>query len=183
MTTRATLFPRLLAAAFAALTATSIAAPARASLGIGAEVSPDFVLGSTANTDNARGFGFAARLGYKLPIPLLKITPEGKLAYDRLPAFDATLNTFRAMAGARVAVDLFLIAPTVFAHYGYGRYSGSSSMGDVSAGGQAIDVGAGVDLTMIPVIDLGVFLSINRVSADQGNLTWLAVGAQAVIGF
>lgn len=64
------------------------------------------------------------------------------------------------MGGLRV--NLFEgLSPVAFAHVG-------GLLGDIE--GFAWDVGGGVELTMIPKLKIGAFLSFNR--ADNSELTW-----------
>lgn len=175
--------PRRRGAAFAALSAAILAlsaltpAEARAGLSIGAEAGPSILVGGTPN-NGSTGFGFAGRLGYALPIPLLKLTPELKVAYDHLPVtFGApNVDSIRAMAGARVTIGA-LLSPIAFAHVGYGHLSSPSDSG------LAYDLGAGLDFTLLPFIDLGVFASFNRLAINGSNIDWLMAGAQAAISF
>jgi outer membrane protein with beta-barrel domain len=179
MKVRTTLLPRLFAAAVVGLCGIAMAPPAQASLGLGVELGPTFVVGDARNPDNDKGFGFALRLGYKLPLPILKITPEAKLAYDRIPIQTINGSMYRAMIGGKVGLDALLISPNAFLHVGYGHISGD----ELSKSGTAWDVGVGLDFTLLPVIDLGVFAAYNRVTSDGSNLNWITVGAQGVISF
>jgi hypothetical protein len=143
---------------------------------VAAEGGPIFVVASKIGSGS--GFDFAARVGYKLSIPLLKITPELKLTYDRVPEAGDQVSVYRGMAGGRVAI-LEGFTPLAFAHIGYAN--GSNMNGDIS--GVTYDVGVGLDFTLIPFIDLGVFGSYNRVQASQGAVNWLGVGAQVALVF
>lgn len=143
---------------------------AHAGLSIGAELGPTFMLDPPA--DSKVGFGFSARAGYKLGLPLISLTPELKGSFDTVQ--DA--KAIRVMAGARLSIGA-LLSPNAFIHGGYGKFT----EGDF--GGFAMDAGVGLDFTLLPVIDLGVFLSYNRVSDDPGKVQWIQVGAQATLSF
>jgi hypothetical protein len=154
---------------------------ARASgVAVAAEVGPLVTVGNSG-MGSSTGFGFAGRLGYRISIPLLKLTPEVKVAYDRVP-YGATVGTFRGMVGGRVAI-LEGFTPLAFAHIGYA--SGSGSEGGIYAEikGLAYDAGVGLDFTLIPFIDLGIYGSYNRVEASPNAVNWLTAGVQASLTF
>jgi hypothetical protein len=164
----------LLAAAAVTLLFAAVAPKdARAALSLGAEAGPILLLDPPPDT--SLGFGFAGRVGYKLGLPLLALTPEVKVAVDKLPGGNSGL---RGMAGARVEIGA-LLSPFAFAHIGYGKISGDSA--DLK--GVAIDVGAGLDFTPLPIIDVGVLLSYNRVLDDPVKAHWIFIGATATLAF
>ena len=66
-----------------------------------------------------------------------------------------------------------------FAHIGYGRYGS----GDFVVNGMAIDVGAGLLFTPLPIIDLGIIASYNRISSGGEKVHWMFVGATVNLGF
>lgn len=164
---------KTLAAAAAALLFAALAPrEALAGFSIGAEAGPILVLDPPPDT--GLGFGGAVRVGYTLGLPVLSITPELKVAYDRVPE-DAAI---RAMVGGRAEIGA-IISPIVFAHIGYGR-AGSS---DLAVTGAALDVGAGLLFTPLPILDVGVVVSYNRILVDPGKIHWFFVGATANLGF
>jgi hypothetical protein len=169
--------PRVIGGLAATLCAMSIAAmPSRAeaSLTLAAEAGPAIVL-SPRGPDSNIGFNAAGRIGYRLGLPLLKLTPEVKIAVDTLPLGTDTRG-LRAMVGARVTLGEIL-SPVAFAHFGFGSLR--PAIGE-TATGSAFDIGAGLDFTLLPLIDIGAFISYNRI--DVGPRThWMVIGAQATL--
>src|SRR5262245_13157876 len=145
---------------------------AKAGLAIAAELGPIWLLDPPPDT--SIGFGFAGRVGYKLGLPLLSLTPEVKVAVHKVPSDTAIL----ALAGGRVSIGA-LLAPNAFVHVGYGRIS----VMDTSLSGFSFDSGVGLDFTPIPLVDIGVLLSYNRITFDGGKAHWIMLGAQASIAF
>lgn len=164
---------KLLAAAAAALLIAAIAPKeAQAGLSIGAELGPLIQLDPPP--DSKMGFGVAGRVGYTLGLPILSITPEVKVAYDKIQDEGA----IRAMVGGRAEIGAFL-SPIAFAHIGYGK----AGSGDFAIKGVAIDVGAGLLFTPLPIIDVGVVVSYNRILDDPNKAHWLFFGATANLSF
>jgi hypothetical protein len=161
--------------------ATVISESAHASgIAVAAELGPLVTVGNSG-MGSSTGFGFAGRFGYRISLPLLKLTPEVKLAYDRVP-YGATVGTFRGMAGARLAL-LEGFTPLAFAHIGYASGSGSEGGIDAEIKGLAYDAGIGLDFTLIPFIDLGIYGSYNRVENSGAAVNWLTAGVQASLTF
>jgi hypothetical protein len=142
---------------------------AQAGLSLGVELGPTFLLDPPA--DSTVGFSFAGRAGYKLGLPLISLTPEIKVSFDTVQE----AKGYRAMAGARLSIGA-LLSPNAFIHGGYGSLEGDFK-------GFAMDAGVGLDFTLIPVIDIGVLLSYNRITDDGFKVHWLQVGAQATLSF
>lgn len=132
------------------------------------------------------GFGGAVRFGYQFHVPMLAFTPELALAYHKFGgAFDPSI--LRGMVGARLGIGE-LIRPGVFAHYGYGHmafFNTSGGAGDPSRSAASYDIGGFLDLTVLPIIDLGVHGAYNAFSAGDGAGTfkYATVGAHLAITF
>jgi len=97
------------------------------------------------------GTGFNARLGYKLDLIVLQLTPEIGGAYHTF-AGDAGAKFSQGIVGGRISF-LKVLEPGLYAHLGYGHVS--TSIGDGHSGATA-DAGVTLDLTLLPFIDLGV---------------------------
>jgi hypothetical protein len=125
------------------------------------------------------GFGAAARAGYTMGGAIIRLTPEAKLGFES----PGTPSAFSIMGGARLNL-LVGLSPAVFAHAG-------GLVGDMD--GFVWDVGGGLDLTLLPVFDLGVFVSYSQladanvsfdsVSFQSQNWEWMTFGAQAALHF
>ncbi|HYQ44562.1 MAG TPA: hypothetical protein VER11_21410 [Polyangiaceae bacterium] len=97
------------------------------------------------------GTGFNGRLGYKLDLVLLQLTPEIGGAYHTF-AGDAGVKFAQGIVGARVSF-LKVLEPGAYAHLGYGHLS--SSLGE-GRSGATVDAGLTLDLTLLPLVDIGV---------------------------
>jgi hypothetical protein len=124
------------------------------------------------------GKGLALRYGYKLDLVVLSITPEvgggaywfGGVAEPRLLA---------GSLGGRVAFGKVL-EPGIFAHVGYG----SLKVLDESRSGPTVDAGLTLDLTIIPLVDLGVHAAYDAVLIkDSDAFDWVRVGVHAALAF
>lgn len=151
------------------------------SVTVALELGPEYVLNEEPTTDDFShsGFGAALRGGYTFDTPLVDLTPELKVGFQAPGAPKA----FSAAGGLRLNF-LEGISPAVFAHAG-------GLIGDVE--GLVIDAGAGLDFTVIPLFDLGVFASYNvvgnasfdadRFSYESTNWQWLHFGGQVAFHF
>ena len=133
---------------------------------------------STANS----GWGFGIRLGQQLHLPLVVVNPELGFDYHSF-SDDSSPRTYRGMAGLRVGIgEIFRVGP--FAHIGVGRLSLSGTP-DLSHTAFTYDAGLFLDLTVLPLLDVGVHGAYNRiVSGDQGPAFQFAtVGAHVALVF
>jgi len=101
------------------------------------------------------GTGFNGRLGYKLDLLVLQITPEIGGGYHTFSG-DAAAKLSQGIIGGRVSF-LKVLQPGVYAHLGYGHLSTVGS----SHSGATADAGVTLDLTILPLIDLGVHAGYN----------------------
>jgi len=161
----------------------SLASPAHAGFTLGLDLGPNFVLNDgigDVSVNESAGIGFAGRVGYMVDAKLLRLTPELKVGFED----PGTPDAFRILGGLRVNV-LQGLSPVAFAHLG-------GLVGDLQ--GFAWDVGGGVDLTIIPKVDLGIFVSYNRaedspleqvadLTGEDPAWEWIQVGAQATLHF
>lgn len=144
------------------------------------------------NFDEKAGFGIDGRLGYRLPSPVLQLVPELLVGYVNFAEPDDSslpdASVFRLMAGARLGFGTFL-RPSVFGHIGYGNLS--------VTGGESIlenpsrleddsafhwDAGVALDLTILPVLDLGIHGAYNRLEFDHA-IEWWSLGLHAALVF
>ena len=126
------------------------------------------------------GTGFNVRLGYKLDLLVLKVTPEAGAAYhsfsgDRKPHFS------QGIVGGRLAFGKIL-EPGLYAHLGYGHLSGS---GFDSYSGATADAGVTLDLTLLPLIDIGAHAGYNGLlkSGDRAAFDTYVLGLHAAVTF
>jgi len=140
------LLPALLGAA--ALLVAARSAHAKSGTAIG--VDWDYTNG-IEESNVSGGTGFKVRLGYKLDLKLLQLTPEIGGGYHTFTG-DAGAKLSQGIVGGRVSF-LKVLEPGVYAHLGYGHLSGS--VGDGRSGATA-DAGVTLDLTILPLVDLGI---------------------------
>lgn len=149
-------------------------------LTLAAEVGVDAVMEDTEGTDlQTLGVGAAARMGYTMGGPLIRVAPELKVGFES----PGTPDSFSIKGGARVNF-LGAISPAIFAHAG-------GLVGDLE--GFVWDLGVGLDFAIIPHLDIGAFASYNQAGGDlnfvppsyQGgnDWEWFRFGGQAAIHF
>lgn len=144
----------------------------------------------TGELDNGTGFGMDGRLGYILPIPgyLVPEVEVGFVDFAEPDNNDPSVSAWRALAGVRLGVGTIL-RPHVFGHIGYGNISveepnddffdGRNPLTDDSA--FAWDAGVGIDVTILPILDIGVQGAYNRVETDEAVKWWSAGGHVALL--
>jgi hypothetical protein len=106
------------------------------------------------------GGGGALRLGSQHDFGLITLIPELELEYHDFGARtekDATV--FAGKLGGRLRV-LKIVEPGVFAHIGLGNIGGNETYSHLGA---AADAGITLDLTILPLIDLGLHWQWNRI--------------------
>jgi hypothetical protein len=152
------------------------AAPAQAKTAIGADL--DFAM--PIDSDMKSGAGFAIRVGQQLRAPFVVLTPE--LVFSDHSFTDDGPTAYRGLAGLRLGIGE-LIRPGVYGHLGFG----SLSMPDPFPSHTAFTYDAGIflDLTVLPLLDVGVHGAYNRLNAGDGVPTfeWATIGAHAALVF
>jgi hypothetical protein len=105
------------------------------------------------------GGGGALRIGTEHDLFLVTLIPELTLDYHTFGADtrdNATIVTGKV--GGRIRF-LKIVEPGIFAHIGIGNIGGDNKYSHLGA---AFDAGVTVDLTIIPLIDIGLHASWNR---------------------
>jgi hypothetical protein len=127
----------------------------------------------------SRGTGFGVRLGYKLDLLLVQLTPEVGGAYHTFSG-DADATFSQGFGGVRLALGK-IVEPGVYAHLGYGHIG--TDFGGHS--GAAADAGVTLDLTFLPLIDLGVHGGYNWLlkTEDHDAFDSYVLGAQVALVF
>jgi hypothetical protein len=146
---RFSLAARVLPALVAGLSLLASARNAHASSGTAIGVDLDYAHGLNEPGVES-GSGFNVRLGYKLDLELLQITPEVGGGYLTFGG-DENAKFSQGIVGGRVAFGK-VIEPGMYAHLGYGHVV----EGGVGRSGATGDAGVTLDLTLLPLIDLGV---------------------------
>lgn len=163
------------------LTCASPASIALADVSIGLEVGPRIMVGQTATGDSTVGFGATGRIGYPISLPLMTLTPEATIGFSRLPLL-VSINMYDFKAGARLSF-LEGFSPVVAAHGGYGTCSSTEEVDVRECHGLSLDAGAGLDITLLPLLDLGAMVSYNVLNRSEGTLRWIAISAAATLTF
>jgi hypothetical protein len=105
------------------------------------------------------GGGGAIRIGSEHDYYLVTLIPEFTLDYHNFGAERDNLSFVTGKVGGRVRF-LKIVEPGIFAHIGIGNIGGDSQYNHLGA---AFDMGVTLDLTIIPLIDLGLHASWNRI--------------------
>jgi len=122
------------------------------------------------------GGGGALRIGSELDLFLVSLIPELTLDYHAFSGpWDA--RTYSGKLGGRIRF-LKIVEPGVFAHAGVGRIEG-----DDPHTGFAFDAGLTLDLTILPLIDLGLHAAWNRVFGGESHpgLSYATFGAHVAL--
>jgi hypothetical protein len=113
------------------------------------------------------GTGFNIRLGYKVDLLVLQLTPEVGGAYHTFSgdsSFNANAKFSQGIVGGRLAFGKIL-EPGVYAHLGYGHVGADGG----GRSGATIDGGLTLDLTILPLIDLGIHGGYNGMLASGSD--------------
>jgi hypothetical protein len=145
-------------------------------------IAADFEARVPLNIDDvSSGPAFGIRLGQQLHLPLIILTPEIGFNWGTLA--DGP-DLYRGILGARVGIGEILRFG-VQAHLGFGHYSWEVANQDLSHTGLTLDGGLFLDLTVLPLLDIGVHMAYGRVSGDTEKglepLQWLAFGLHAAL--
>lgn len=163
------------AAAGALVTSLALLAPstAHAQNKLAVDVGAD--IPSTSGNDD--GWGAGVRFGRQWNLTLVKITPELGFSYHDLSG-PADTKAWNILFGGRVGID-FGLEPLIFAHAGVGHYS-SVADSQTSLG---YDVGAALDLTLLPVITFGAHVMESGIAGSSSHdpLNWLQVGGHVAV--
>jgi hypothetical protein len=167
----------LAAAGFAFASLALHAATARADVQIGFDL--DYALPIDSSADG--GGGFALRLGQQIHVPAIAFTPEIVFAYHSY-AGGGDPATYRGVGGARLGFgEIFRLGP--FAHIGLGHID-LDLPGDPSDTSFTYDLGLFFDLTLLPLLNLGVHGSYNELrNNDLPTFQWAIFGAHAELIF
>jgi hypothetical protein len=130
------------------------------------------------------GGGFGIRVGQELHVPLLVLNPEIGFTYATFS--DEAPKIYRGIAGGRVGIgELFRVG--VLGHVGFGHVSFDlpSPRPDPSHSGFSFDVGGFLELTALPLLNVGIHVVYNRLAAkdDYEAIKWLSLGAHAALVF
>ncbi|HTV24052.1 MAG TPA: hypothetical protein VMG12_35415, partial [Polyangiaceae bacterium] len=133
---------------------------------------------SMVGDEAGSGAGVDVYFGPRLNLAILTLTTELSGGFHDF-AGDLDPTVYRGMAGGRLGVGV-IIRPSVFAHIGVGHLRFDDPFGDRdSRTNLAGDLGAALDFTILPLVDLGIQGSYNVIAGDDSNdaFEWLQAGA------
>lgn len=131
--------------------------------------------------------GGALRLGLEFDAKLVSLTPEVGASYHGFSG-DLAPGALRGFGGARLALGA-VVRPGIYFHGGYAHvtYDRGTAGAPASRSAPTWDAGISLDLTVLPVVDIGLHAGYTVVTAsrgdDDGALHWLAAGAHLAIVF
>ncbi len=128
------------------------------------------------------GYGIEGYVGYGFDMPLLHIRPELRVAYtefDEERSGMPSVGAWRFLGGAKVALGE-IVRPFVDAHLGYSIYSPS---GFDDEGSITMDMGAGLDITILPVMDIGGGIGYNLMWPGGNDIGWFDFGVWVTFNF
>ena len=157
---------------------------AAASNTVGVDLSYNDAVG--ANNGSDAGAGVDIFFGPRMDLGLVALTTELDAGYHDFGGAVAP-TVYRGMAGGRLALGA-VIRPSVFAHIGVGHLRWNDFPGSDARDSRtslATDLGAALDFTVLPLVDLGVQLSYNAVTAGSGRpaFEWMQAGAHVIFVF
>ena len=141
-------------------------------------IAVDFDFGAALDVpgSSTTGGGGAIRIGREWDLLLISLTPE---VGGRLHSFGGSEPTriYGGFLGGRFAVGK-LVEPSIFAHVGVSRVTG---LEDRTA--PTLDGGVALDLTLLPLIDIGVHGAYNVMypRGDGSSLDFVTLGAHAAL--
>lgn len=124
------------------------------------------------------GGGFAIRLGQQIEQPSITLTPELGFGWGR---FGDEAAIYRGVVGVRLALgEVFRFG--VSGHIGFGHSSFDYEIVEASHTGFTYDVGAFLDITVVPLFDVGIHLTYTGVEGEDDlggapDLSWVGLGA------
>ena len=132
-----------------------------------------------AHSEIDQGGGAGIRVGLERDYFLVTLIPEVQLNYHRLNANtrdDAAISS--AKAGGRVRF-LKIVEPGIFAHAGLANVAGDSVYAHT---GIAFDAGLTLDLTLLPLVDIGLHTAWNRIFGDDDSgVSYVTAGAHVAL--
>ena len=122
------------------------------------------------------GGGGALRAGAQLDLVVATLILEAGGSYHGFSGAD-DLSVWRGIVGGEVRIGKIL-EPGLFAHVGVGRLSGEGAFT-----APAVDVGLALDLTLIPLIDVGAHVAYDALlgGSEHKGFGWITAGLHAAL--
>jgi hypothetical protein len=150
----------------------------------------DTIVGVDLNFNNAigeedadSGAGVDVYFGPRLDLTILTLTTELTGGFHDFGG-DYDPAVYRLMGGGRIGIGA-IIRPSIFAHVGVGHLRFDEPFGDGRDGRTNVagDLGAALDFTILPLVDLGVQGSYNVVGGGDEPFEWLQAGVHVTFVF
>ena len=131
------------------------------------------------------GAGVDVYFGPRLDLAILALTTELSGGFHD---FGGVLEptAYRLLAGGRLGVGV-VVRPSVFAHAGVGhlRFDDPIGPGRDSRTNLGIDLGAALDFTVLPLVDLGIQASYNSILGGETTdaFEWVQAGVHVTFVF
>jgi hypothetical protein len=139
-------------------------------------------VGAAAPTgdDDDTGVEVDAEIGRRWEIPLLALAGELGGSY----AGFSGLDVYRGVVGARLSVGA-IFQPSVFGHVGIGRavFEDGVVFERDDHTGFTYDVGAGLDFTLLPLLDIGVQGAYVSLPSPNPTVDWIRLGGHVRLVF
>jgi hypothetical protein len=131
-----------------------------------------------AHSDIDEGGGGGLRIGLERDYFLVSLIPELQLDTHHLTADRDAATISTAKVGGRIRF-FKIVEPGVFAHAGNGHVGGDRVYENT---GLAFDAGLTLDLTILPLVDIGLHTAWNRVFGDEETgVSYVTAGAHLAL--
>lgn len=132
-----------------------------------------------AGTEDANGLEIDVEIGSRWEMPLLSLGTEFGGSYADFP----DLQVYRGVVGARLAFGAVL-QPSIFGHLGLGRaVFADGLLQRENETAFTYDVGAALDLTILPLLDIGIQAAYVSLPAPDPAIEWVRLGVHASLVF
>lgn len=149
---------------------------------LGLDVGAAVPIPDTFDVEPTAGPVVGIRLGYRLPVPVLYLSAEALGAWKNFPHSESPQRVLSGRGGLRLGIDA-LLAVKLYGHVGYTDLKGEGTDYIVQAQGMSWDAGLAIDLTFIPVIDIGIHGGYVTLMDDNGDISWVEAGLHAELSF
>ena len=149
---------------------------ARADFELGADLGAAYSLDGDRSTS---GGSVGLRLGNRVSLPLLMLAAELRGGLESYGG-DRGTDVYTGMGGLRLGMGEVL-RTSVFVHAGVGQvvHEATLLLPQQKETGLALDAGAALELTLLPLIDLGLHAAYGAV--DAAGFDWIRAGVHATI--
>lgn len=126
--------------------------------------------------DIGTGGGAGLRAGTQLDLVAATLILEAGGSYHRFSGLGDP-DVWRGIVGGEVRIGK-IIEPGLFAHVGVGRLSGPDAFT-----APTVDIGLALDLTLIPLIDVGAHVAYDALlgTDDRDGFGWITAGLHAAL--